>query len=285
MSDTPANPPAEKPECFVIMPIGEKPERPGHFRRVYEDIFVPACDKAGFKADRGGEDKTTGIIHLDILRKLLKSPMALCDLTGHNPNVLFELGIRQAFDMPVALVAEDGTGKIFDTDILWHHEYKKARLYHEVLEDQREIAKILKKTYARAQSGDNTSSLIRLLDIGFTKATLPEKSTPEESVGYLVGLVERMSADIQLLKRSKAVSGKPITQHLQGRMDLARWVEELAEKYGFNAAFLQNEIQSIPIDVPAEEIIKATMQAIKSSDMNIDDAIYIALSKLKQSQP
>ena len=43
--------PIDKPECFVMMPISDHADyEKGHFRRVYEDIFRPACEKAGYTA-------------------------------------------------------------------------------------------------------------------------------------------------------------------------------------------------------------------------------------------
>ena len=106
---------AAQPECFVIMPIGDSDGYDkGHFSKVYEDIFKPACEKSNFKPVRADEVKQTNLIHLDILQKLIDSPMAICDLSSRNPNVLFELGLRQAFDKPTVLVQENGTPKIFD---------------------------------------------------------------------------------------------------------------------------------------------------------------------------
>jgi len=83
------------PSCLAIMPISD-PEgyEKGHFRDVYEDLIKPACEEAGFQAIRGDEVKETNLIHLDILKKLLEAPMAICDLSSRNPNVLFELGIN-----------------------------------------------------------------------------------------------------------------------------------------------------------------------------------------------
>jgi len=42
--------------------------------------------------------------------------LVIADITDHNPNVLFELGIRIAKDLPVALIKAEGTGPIFDVD-------------------------------------------------------------------------------------------------------------------------------------------------------------------------
>jgi hypothetical protein len=99
----------EKPICFIVMPISDPDGyQPGHFQHVFEDLFVPACEKAGYQALRADQVRETNLIHLDVLQRILDSSMVLCDLSSRNPNVLFELGLRQAFDKPVALVQEVG---------------------------------------------------------------------------------------------------------------------------------------------------------------------------------
>lgn len=155
-----------QPECFVVMPIAEQDGyASGHFQHVYNDIIVPACEKSGFRAIRADEVKQTNLIHLDILQKLLDSPMCLCDLSSRNPNVLFELALRQAFDKPVALVQETGTKPIFDIAPLRYTEYRKERIYHEVLEDQQKIAESVKETFDSHQKGKGINSIVRLLSL------------------------------------------------------------------------------------------------------------------------
>lgn len=155
----------ETPECFVIMPIGEKPGYPpNHFERVFEDIFCPACENAGFRARHAGQVKEANLIHLDILQRLLQAPMALCDLSSHSPNVLFELGLRQAFDRPVVLVQEAGTPKIFDIAPLRVEMYRRERIFHEVLEDQQRIARAIADT--KGAKRDSVNSIVRLLGVG-----------------------------------------------------------------------------------------------------------------------
>ncbi len=157
---------SDHPECFLIMPMSDPVEyNPGHFLHIYNDIFVPACAKAGFHPIRADKNKESNLIHLDILQKLLDSPMCMCDLSSHNPNVLFELGLRQAFDKPVALVQESGTKPIFDIAPLRYTEYRKGRVYDEVLEDQRKIADTLKETFEAHQQGKGINSIVRLLSL------------------------------------------------------------------------------------------------------------------------
>jgi nucleoside 2-deoxyribosyltransferase len=56
------------------------------------------------------------VIQATIVNALLNADLVIVDLTEHNPNVLFELGLRMAFDKPVALIRAAGTPAIFDVD-------------------------------------------------------------------------------------------------------------------------------------------------------------------------
>jgi len=163
-----------KSDCFIIMPISDtEGYDKGHFNKVYEDILKVACNKAGFNPVRADEVKQTNLIHLDILQKLIDSPMAICDLSSRNPNVLFELGLRQAFDKPTVLVQECGTPKIFDISPLRYTEYRKELQYREVLEDQELISQAIVATKDATDKGDGINSIVSLLSLA-SPATLKD---------------------------------------------------------------------------------------------------------------
>lgn len=165
---------SKKPElntCFVLMPISDTDAHPnGHFRRVYEDIIVPACEASGFVPSRADDERASNLIHLDILRKLLDADICVCDLTSTNPNVMFELGVRQAFDKPVVLIQEKGTPKIFDIQPLRYIEYDGSMKYHAVLEMQRSLSLVLKATYQARSDPKNVNSIVKLLSLGRSAA-------------------------------------------------------------------------------------------------------------------
>jgi hypothetical protein len=104
--------------AFVIMPFVEKgaQARPtGFFDEVLTTLITPAANAVGFAvetAERRGSD----VIQSTIISRLLNADLVIADLTDHNPNVLFELGIRIAKELPVALIKAEGTGQIFDVD-------------------------------------------------------------------------------------------------------------------------------------------------------------------------
>ncbi|MDQ3819600.1 MAG: hypothetical protein M3362_18245 [Acidobacteriota bacterium] len=154
----------EQSECFVIMPISDPDGyEAGHFQRVYEDLFVPACERAGYRAVRADQVRQTNLIHLDVLQKIIDSPMALCDLSSRNPNVLFELGLRQAFDKPVVLVQEVGTAPIFDINPLRYTDYHREMLYRHVIEDQAKIAAAIMATKEDIGNKKSVNSIVKLL--------------------------------------------------------------------------------------------------------------------------
>lgn len=164
---SPANlPENESPTCFVIMPITDPDGyEPGHFQHVFDDLFVPACAKAGYHALRADQVRETNMIHLDVLQRILDSPMVLCDLSSRNPNVLFELGLRQAFDKPVAIVQEFGTPQIFDITPLRFTNYRRDLIYHQALQDQDSIATALKATKQATGDTSSVNSIVRLLGL------------------------------------------------------------------------------------------------------------------------
>jgi hypothetical protein len=186
---------ASSNDCFVIMPIADHDGYDkGHFTKVYEDIFKPACASAGFMAVRADEVKQTNLIHLDILQKLIDSPMAICDLSSRNPNVLFELGLRQAFDKPTVLVQEAGTPKIFDIAPLRYTEYRRELRYREVLEDQSMISGAIKATKEATDQGEGVNSIVRILSLS-KPASLKEVSNSDSA-----GLLQLVRAEMSEMR-------------------------------------------------------------------------------------
>ncbi len=164
----------ENKNCFIIMPISDcDGYEKGHFCRVYEDIIKPAVNNTDFTPIRADEVKETNLIHLDILKKLIDAPIAICDLSTRNPNVLFELGIRQAFDKPVALIQEKGTPKIFDITPLRVLEYSKELKYHEVLKSQSELTDMINATKKAEKDKSSVNSIVKLLALS-SPAAIPK---------------------------------------------------------------------------------------------------------------
>lgn len=148
--------------CFVIMPISDADPYPvGHFKRVYEYLIKPACLKAGFNPLRADDILTTNYIALDVIKRIINSDMAICDMSSRNPNVFYELGIRQSFNLPVTLIRDSSTNRVFDIQGFRDIEYDKDLRIDSVELAVNQISETLKNTY---QSKTNeVNSLVSLL--------------------------------------------------------------------------------------------------------------------------
>lgn len=197
----------ENKKCFVIMPIADcDGYEKGHFAHVYDDIIKPAIDKTEFTAIRADEVKETNFIHLDILKKLIDAPIAVCDLSTRNPNVLFELGIRQAFDKPVVLIQEKGTPKIFDIAPLRYLEYSKEMKYHEVLESQKSLQEAIEATKAAEGDSGNINSIVKLMALS-SPAIIPNLDNSNKEVLALDVMRSQMN-DLKMMMEMMVHEGR-----------------------------------------------------------------------------
>lgn len=193
--------------CFVIMPIADcEGYEKGHFTHVYNDIIKPAIEKTEFLAIRADEVKETNLIHLDILKKLIDAPIAVCDLSTRNPNVLFELGIRQAFDKPVVLIQEKGTPKIFDIAPLRYLEYSKEMKYHEVLESQKNLQEAIEATKGVENDAGNINSIVKLMALS-SSAVIPNLDKSNKEVMALDFLQAQMT-DLKMMMEMVMQDGR-----------------------------------------------------------------------------
>ncbi|MFQ6290501.1 hypothetical protein ACLMO3_09040 [Yersinia enterocolitica] len=149
--------------CFVIMPIADVPSyESGHFNRVYQHLIAPACKRAGFKPIRADEVNSSNMIVLDILKKIVECDMAICDLSSRNPNVLYELGLRQAFNKKTVLIKDRITTSPFDVQAFRYAEYDNSLRVDYVQNEIVSLAASIKSTY---EAQNDVNSIVQLLQI------------------------------------------------------------------------------------------------------------------------
>lgn len=88
-----------KPLCFVLMPFGKKTDAIGRtidFDAIYRELIAPSVEAAGLEVIRADEEQMGGTIHKPMYERLMLCEYAIADVTGANPNVYYELGIRHA---------------------------------------------------------------------------------------------------------------------------------------------------------------------------------------------
>ena len=178
----------EQERCFVIMPISDQGDYPqGHFTKVYNQIFKPAIIDAGYKPFRVDEDKISNPIINKIFEAVQNCPMALCDLSNRNPNVLYELGLRQAYDKPVVLVQDEKTPRIFDVSGINTVQYSSERLFENVMEARKKITDALRST-----RDGKVNSIVKIVQAESASMKMGEVSQEDRMEVMLNGIMSEI---------------------------------------------------------------------------------------------
>ncbi|MBL8472357.1 MAG: hypothetical protein KF778_17180 [Rhodocyclaceae bacterium] len=80
--------------AFIVRPFGVK--NGVDFDRVERELIMPALLKAGCTGGTTAEIVEAGNIRADMFEQLLKAELVVADISIHNANVFYELGIRHA---------------------------------------------------------------------------------------------------------------------------------------------------------------------------------------------
>ena len=189
-----------KEKCLIIMPMSEKGKYPEkHFEHVYEQIIKPAVESEGYEAYRVDDDKISNSIIAKIFKAAQTCPMAVCDLSDQNPNVLYELGLRQAYDKPVVLIKDDITKEIFDVSGINTMEYRSDRVYENVEADREKLKQAIKAT--KAGEAYSIAQIARVESV----AIVSDNVGTDETIGILLKSILK---DIKELKKN-VTEGNP----------------------------------------------------------------------------
>jgi nucleoside 2-deoxyribosyltransferase len=130
---------------YVIMPVGAD-KRFAEKKAVIQKIAQEAGLTPYFPFDRTGNISFNIDSTLSILRD---SEFVLADLSLERPSCYFELGLAQAVDKDVYLIAEAGT------DIHQAHRRNLTRFYSDFEDYERVVSEVLKEAKTNAQALTN----------------------------------------------------------------------------------------------------------------------------------
>lgn len=105
---------SEKKSCFVITPIGdENTAIRRHIDGIIDQAIIPAIGDE-FEIKVSHREYEIGSINDRVIQNVYDSDLVVANLTGLNPNVMFEIAIRYSFGKPAIVIAEKGTKLPFD---------------------------------------------------------------------------------------------------------------------------------------------------------------------------
>jgi hypothetical protein len=219
----------EKLTCGLIMPISQLDNLPpAHWDEIKEIISqaVEGIPDPHFTARLVSEGDDAGVIHKRIIQNVYTDDIAICDVSGRNANVMFELGMRLAFDKPTVVIKDDQTPRIFDTDVIEYVNYRRD-LRHGPMEGfKTKLSQKVLATYQMAKNDPDKQSFLKSFGT-FKVVKLDEASeTPDKAMLTLLSQMDRKLSRLDTIRR-------PVTPVRRGDEDddapiSVRLISELA---------------------------------------------------------
>lgn len=130
----------EKTKVFVIMPFTDE------FFEVYE--MLKKRFENDFEFNNAGDKKNQQNILQDIIKPIYDAKIVLADLTGVNPNVMYELGVAHTFNKKTIVITQDDLN-----DLPFDLKQYRAKKYSTHFKDFEELIEYLRNNINGAIDG------------------------------------------------------------------------------------------------------------------------------------
>lgn len=189
--------------CGIIMPIANTaPYKDGHWNDVYS-VLCEVASGVNLKPNLVSFDDDVTILHKRIIRNIYFNPIVICDISSRNPNVMFELGMRLAFDKPTVIIKDDITLNSFDIASIEYLEYPSDLRYQSILSFKEKLKIKINETLKRAHEDDNYSTFLGNFG-DFKTAKLVEKEVPVSE--FLLDEIRDLKGAIKTLVKNSGPS-------------------------------------------------------------------------------
>jgi len=216
-----------RPVCGLIMPIADTDGYPvGHWKEV-KKIIMSVAEEAGFRTRLVSESEDIRVIQKTIVQNVFDDDIVICDVSSKNPNVMFELGLRFAFDKAAVIIKDDETGYSFDTSPVEHINYRKDLRFSSIEQFKKDLSLKLRATFEKSKEANHS---MYLQDFGkFVVKELDTKTVSENQ--YILEKLNEMQREIMNITNTNVKDAKRKT------FESSKDIKELVK-------FLYNELKN-----------------------------------------
>jgi len=219
----------DRNRCFVITPIGDE-NTP--LRRSAEGlintVISPVLEEFDFDVVVAHKIAAAGSIAKQVLQLVLFDQLVIVNLTGLNPNVMYELAVRHAARLPAVTLVEDGTRLPFDiADERAIHFQNDMQGVEELRPKLRDAIK------AALKDKEPDNPIYRVIETSIIKAVT--KTDLEKYLIDRLDNIEQLLARLYSETRGSVGSREPFTYHLVIRgafAGFANFENELDDEIG-----------------------------------------------------
>ncbi len=247
----------ELPVCGVVMPIAPMGDYSKNHWADVLNIIKEAAEIAGYKAQLVSDSESVGVIHRDIVQNLYQNEIIVCDVSGKNPNVMFELGMRLTFDKPTVIIKDDVTNYSFDIGNIRHLEYPHDLRYNVIQGFRKDLANRIREAIKAYDDPNYTTFLKHFKDLQIKPAELESKevSLNEVVLVELKNINSRLSRIENKNNLSKNMGGsiilRPLTLQLNNGITIGLNLKDIIVRFSDNLK--KNDSISNYMDLLPEE--------------------------------
>lgn len=224
-------PQSEIIDCGIIMPISSIEDCPDKHWLEVKGIIDDCIHDAGFRPFLVSSSDDVGVIQKRIVQNLYENPVVVCDVSCKNPNVMFELGMRLAFDKPTIIIKDDKTEYSFDTSSIEHIEYPRDLRFNSIIDFKEKLTSKISATYEKSQNDSSYTTFLKHYGT-FKVAKLDTEEVSQEQflaeeIKELKRMVSRLNyGDSSRNQNSFFGGGTAISQGLLGKSYLNEYGRE-----------------------------------------------------------
>ncbi|AYO04060.1 RNA helicase [Vibrio parahaemolyticus] len=184
-------------KCGLIMPISPIDGCSAEHWSEVKDIIEEALVGTDFHVKLVSDASDVGIIQKRIVQNIYDNEIVICDVSGKNPNVMFELGMRLAFDKPTIIIKDDKTNYSFDTSPIEHIEYPRDLHYSTIKAFKETLKHKVIATYQASQDPAYTTFLKHFGE--FKVAAIASKEVTKED--FILESISELRDDLANMNR------------------------------------------------------------------------------------
>jgi hypothetical protein len=193
----------ENKNCFIITPIG--PDNSEIRRKadgLIEAVISPVLKSSGYDMVVPHHMINPGSITNQVIQHLLEAKLVIANLTGLNPNVMYELAVRHAKGLPVICLVENGTVLPFDI------QTERTIFYSDDMHSVEQTRKLLSDFVEISDSDDESDNPIyRVVNASILRNSVEPENAEGKTMLYIMESIDKLSIQVsRLIQNNRTVS-------------------------------------------------------------------------------
>ncbi len=183
-------------KCFVISTIYEEGTRE---RDSFDDkiryMIKPVLRELGYEMILADERYIVGMMSAKTIKEIINSDLMIVDISDNNPNVFYQIAIRNSLNKPLIILKQPSQGPLYDIDEsrILSVDGSSPRLWHETISK-------LKMEILKSEKNKKSSSYSILADFGFSHKLIHENTSEME----FLEIVEDLKKEVKELRLQDA---------------------------------------------------------------------------------